>query len=110
MTTRLQIDMIVYQDWKSGARRVLTLEGESLEELGALAVEIAPGLAALARKVIAATGSESTIDYRPLPADDPTQRQPVIEMARRHLGWEPGIALDQGLPPTVAYFRALLAG
>ena len=53
MTTRLQIDMIVYQDWKSGARRVLTLEGESLEELGALAVEIAPGLAALARKVIA---------------------------------------------------------
>ncbi len=64
----------------------------------------------LARKVIAATGSASTIDYRPLPADDPTQRQPVIELARRHLGWEPGISLDQGLPPTVAYFRALLAG
>ena len=53
MTTRLQVDMTVYHDWKSGARRVLVLEGESLEELGALAVDIAPGLAALARKVVA---------------------------------------------------------
>ena len=53
MTTRLQIDITVFQDWRSGARRVLTLEGESLEELGAVAVDIAPGLAALARKVIA---------------------------------------------------------
>jgi UDP-glucuronate decarboxylase len=64
----------------------------------------------LARKVIAATGSTSTIDYRPLPADDPTQRQPVIDLARQQLGWEPGISLDQGLPPTVDYFRNLLAG
>ena len=53
MTIRLQIDMTVFQDWRQGARRVLTLEGESLEELGAVAVDIAPGLAALARKVIA---------------------------------------------------------
>ena len=62
----------------------------------------------LARKAIAATGSNSKIEYRPLPADDPTQRQPVIDMAREKLGWEPTISLDQGLPPTVAYFRALL--
>jgi UDP-glucuronate decarboxylase len=64
----------------------------------------------LARKVIAVTGSTSTIEYLPLPSDDPTQRQPVIDLARQQLGWEPGISLDQGLPPTVAYFRALLAG
>ncbi len=62
----------------------------------------------LAKKAIAATGSSSKIEYRPLPADDPTQRQPVIDMAREKLGWEPTISLDQGLPPTVAYFRALL--
>ena len=62
----------------------------------------------LAKKAIAATGSNSKIEYRPLPADDPTQRQPVIDMAREKLGWEPTISLDQGLPPTVAYFRALL--
>jgi len=62
----------------------------------------------LARKAIAATGSNSKIEYRPLPADDPTQRQPVIDMAREKLEWEPTISLDQGLPPTVAYFRALL--
>ena len=62
----------------------------------------------LAKKAIAATGSSSKIEYRPLPADDPTQRQPVIDMAREKLGWEPTISLDQGLPPTVAHFRALL--
>ena len=62
----------------------------------------------LAKKAIAVTGSSSKIEYRPLPADDPTQRQPVIDMAREKLGWEPTISLDQGLPPTVAYFRALL--
>ena len=64
----------------------------------------------LAKKAIAATGSSSKIEYRPLPADDPTQRQPVIDMAREKLGWEPTISLDQGLPPTVDYFRSLLAG
>ena len=53
MTIRLQIDMTVFQDWRQGARRMLSLESESLEELGAVAVDIAPGLAALVRKVIA---------------------------------------------------------
>ena len=43
-----------------------------------------------------------------LPADDPTQRRPVIELARQELGWQPGVPLDQGLPPTIAYFRELL--
>ena len=42
---------------------------------------------------------------RPLPADDPLQRQPVIDLARRELGWEPKVVLEQGLDATIAYFR-----
>ncbi|MEB3331272.1 MAG: NAD-dependent epimerase/dehydratase family protein, partial [Synechococcaceae cyanobacterium] len=42
---------------------------------------------------------------RPLPQDDPLQRQPVIDLARRELGWEPRVALEQGLEPTIAWFR-----
>jgi len=62
----------------------------------------------LAQRIIALTGSNSPINFLPLPADDPTQRRPVIDLARSQLGWEPHISLEQGLPPTVAYFRALL--
>ena len=58
----------------------------------------------LAEKVIALVASRSRIVYEPLPQDDPTQRKPDIEAARTQLGWEPGIALDQGLKKTVAYF------
>jgi UDP-glucuronate decarboxylase len=47
---------------------------------------------------------------QPLPQDDPLQRQPVIDLARGELGWEPTVALDQGLEPTIAYFRELLKG
>ncbi|WP_295534213.1 UDP-glucuronic acid decarboxylase family protein [Synechococcus sp. UW140] len=43
--------------------------------------------------------------YRPLPQDDPLQRQPVIDLAREVLGWEPQISLQQGLEPTIADFR-----
>lgn len=64
----------------------------------------------LAQAILAITGSGSTIDYRPLPQDDPKQRQPDIRLARRELGWEPTIALDQGLRSTVEYFRSVLAG
>jgi len=63
----------------------------------------------LAEKVIALTGSASTIIFEPLPRDDPRQRRPVIELAREHLGWTPRIDLDQGLELTIAYFRTLLA-
>jgi len=59
----------------------------------------------LAEKVIEMTGSSSKIIYEPLPRDDPTQRQPDITVARAELGWEPGIALDTGLKPTIDYFR-----
>ncbi len=62
----------------------------------------------LAQKVIKATGSRSVIEHHPLPQDDPRQRKPDIAMARRILGWEPSVPLDDGLGRTVAYFRQLL--
>jgi len=62
----------------------------------------------LAEKVIAQTGSKSRIEFRALPADDPTQRQPDITKARTLLGWEPQIKLDAGLKQTIAYFEQLL--
>jgi UDP-glucuronate decarboxylase len=62
----------------------------------------------LAEKVVAATGSRSRLEFRPLPADDPTQRQPDIALAKERLGWAPKVTLDDGLKPTIAYFDALL--
>jgi len=62
----------------------------------------------LAHKVIEVTRSTSVINYLPLPSDDPTQRQPIIELARQKLGWEPTVNLEQGLRYTVDYFRNLL--
>jgi UDP-glucuronate decarboxylase len=61
----------------------------------------------LARKVIALTGSSSTIVYRPLPSDDPMQRRPDITLAQSELGWTPSVALDEGLARTIEYFRPL---
>lgn len=58
----------------------------------------------LARRVIAMTGSRSTIEHRPLPVDDPLQRCPVIDKARDLLGWNPEIPLEIGLGKTIAYF------
>ncbi len=61
----------------------------------------------LAEKVVQMTGSGSSLVYEPLPQDDPTQRQPDITQAREVLGWEPKVALEQGLKPTVEYFSKL---
>ncbi|ENP62753.1 hypothetical protein L267_02749 [Brucella abortus 90-1280] len=60
---------------------------------------------ALAEQIIAMTGSRSRIVYYPLPVDDPRQRRPDITVAKRELGWEPTVALAQGLEPTIAYFE-----
>lgn len=62
----------------------------------------------LAEQVIALTGSRSTLEVRPLPQDDPKQRQPDISLAKRVLGWEPKVPLDKGLPQTIAYFEKLI--
>lgn len=58
----------------------------------------------LAEKIIDLTGSASRIEYRPLPSDDPVQRQPDIGLARQVLEWEPRIPLEVGLDKTIAYF------
>jgi UDP-glucuronate decarboxylase len=63
----------------------------------------------LAKKVLALTGSRSTIGYAALPSDDPLQRQPDIALARAKLGWRPEITLDEGLRRTVEYFDRSLA-
>ena len=66
-------------------------------------------IAELANLVIELTASKSPIEYRPLPVDDPTQRQPDISLAREILGWEPRIALREGLSRTIEWFRARIA-
>ena len=45
---------------------------------------------------------------QPLPQDDPLQRQPVIELAQRELDWQPSVSLEQGLEPTIAYFKGVV--
>ena len=61
----------------------------------------------LAQLVIELTGSSSSIVHRDLPADDPKQRQPDLSLAKRELGWEPKVALREGLEKTVAYFASV---
>ena len=61
----------------------------------------------IATRIVAMTGSNSQLAFRPMPADDPLQRQPDIALARAALGWEPAVALEAGLERTIAYFRAL---
>ncbi|MSP50804.1 MAG: SDR family oxidoreductase [Alphaproteobacteria bacterium] len=62
----------------------------------------------LATKIIALTGSRSKLVFRPLPADDPTQRKPDITLARKLLRWQPKVPLEEGLAKTIAYFEGLL--
>ncbi len=62
----------------------------------------------LAHRVVEMTDSKSTIVEKPLPMDDPRQRQPDISLARERLGWEPKVPLAEGLKPTIAYFQRLL--
>ena len=62
----------------------------------------------LAETVIRLTGSKSKIIYKPLPSDDPMQRQPDITMAKSELGWEPKIALEEGLKKTIKYFENIV--
>ena len=59
----------------------------------------------LAELVLKLTGSKSKIVYRPLPQDDPTQRCPVIELAKEKLNWQPTIKLEEGLKVTIKYFK-----
>jgi UDP-glucuronate decarboxylase len=63
----------------------------------------------LADRVLRLTESKSRLVHRPLPQDDPRQRQPDISLASQRLGWQPKVALEDGLKETIAYFRKLLS-
>ncbi|MFN0054122.1 MAG: UDP-glucuronic acid decarboxylase family protein [Planctomycetales bacterium] len=63
----------------------------------------------LAHLVLRLTGSKSELTHVPLPADDPRQRRPDISRAQKFLDWSPRIPLEQGLEPTIAYYRERLA-
>ncbi|MDZ7739856.1 MAG: UDP-glucuronic acid decarboxylase family protein [Bacteroidales bacterium] len=62
----------------------------------------------MAELIIKMTGSKSKISYKPLPQDDPLQRQPDISLAREKLGWEPTCDLEEGLSKTINYFKEKL--
>ncbi|MDR0262006.1 MAG: SDR family oxidoreductase [Sphingobacterium sp.] len=62
----------------------------------------------LAEQVILQTGSQSKIKFLPLPQDDPQQRKPDIEFAKKNLGWNPTVQLEEGLSKTIAYFKTCL--
>jgi len=63
----------------------------------------------LAELVLRKVGGRSKICFKPLPGDDPRQRQPDITKAKALLQWQPTVNLEDGLEPTIAYFRHLLA-
>jgi UDP-glucuronate decarboxylase len=62
-----------------------------------------------AKKIITMTGSKSRIAYKPLPSDDPRQRQPDITLAGEKLGWKPNVSVDEGLKRTIEFFRKELS-
>ena len=62
----------------------------------------------LAEKVLEKIGGTSKLTRHPLPNDDPMQRRPDISKAKKHLDWEPKVALDEGLDKTIAYFRKVV--
>lgn len=63
----------------------------------------------LAETVVALTGSQSTLEFKPLPSDDPLQRQPDISLAKASLGWSASVDLEDGLRRTISYFRKHIA-
>lgn len=63
----------------------------------------------LAERVLKLTASKSRLVFKPLPQDDPIQRKPDISLAKRELGWEPNISLEEGLKKTIAYFDSWLS-
>ena len=62
----------------------------------------------LAEAVLKLSGSKSKLVFKPLPSDDPKQRQPNIELVKKKLGWEPKVNLEDGLKETIAYFTKVL--
>lgn len=65
-------------------------------------------ISVLSEKILKLTGSKSKLIYKDLPEDDPTQRKPVIDVAKKELNWSPSISLDEGLLSTIEYFKQQL--
>jgi len=63
----------------------------------------------LAQKILQLTRSKSQLEFLPLPQDDPMQRQPIIDLAKKELGWEPKVQLEEGLSKTIEYFRQVIS-
>jgi UDP-glucuronate decarboxylase len=63
----------------------------------------------LAQCILQLTGSMSALTHEPLPEDDPKQRRPDIKLAKKELGWEPTVSVENGLRETIAYFKERLA-
>ncbi|MGA9198180.1 MAG: NAD-dependent epimerase/dehydratase family protein, partial [Pseudolabrys sp.] len=89
---------------------LVRLMGSSDEVVGPINIgnPIEFSMLQLANVVCELTGSRSPIVHRPLPQDDPRQRQPDISKAQEILGWKPATPLKEGLGKTIAYFEALL--
>jgi len=64
----------------------------------------------LAQEVLSVSGSKSKLCFKPLPSDDPRQRQPDISLAKKALNWQPSTQLRDGLTKTIAYFEGVLGG
>ena len=103
---RRLVSLCYVDDLVEGMIRMMQQEGETGPVN--LGNPVETSILEFARRIIELTGSRSRIVQRPLPADDPKQRQPDIGLARKLLGWEPKVPLETGLRKTVEYFAGLL--
>jgi dTDP-glucose 4,6-dehydratase len=95
-------------DLIEGIRRLMMLKGDDAHLPTNVGNPHELTMLEFAQEIIRATGSRSRIVHRPLPEDDPRQRRPDISRARRLLGWEPQVALGDGLRATIDHFRPRL--
>ncbi len=92
-------------DLVDGLVRLMNVEGEGRHVPVNLGNPVEFTIRELAEEVVKVVGGETRVVFKPLPQDDPTQRQPDITRAREWLGWEPRLHLAEGLALTVEYFR-----
>jgi UDP-glucuronate decarboxylase len=92
-------------DLVDGLVRLMNVEGQGRHEPVNLGNPVEFTIRQLAEEVVMVVGGETRVVFKPLPQDDPTQRQPDITRAREWLGWEPRLHLAEGLALTVEYFR-----
>jgi len=92
-------------DLVDGLVRLMNVEGDGRHLPVNLGNPVEFTIRELAEEVVKVVGGETRVVFKPLPQDDPTQRQPDISRAREWLGWEPKLHLAEGLALTVEYFR-----